>query len=180
MDRTFKIVKLTLFSQLYVVVARAPRSNLKIPCVFALLPDKSKATYSIMCTKLQELGVPGPKVAHIDFKMAVYSTMKKVFPHTDLVGCDVHWKRNLRDNMREVGLIKHLNTELAVQTWTRMLWCLSYVPVNDVVDVFQYISSQTPVISKDDLQDSDGEEEADHLTAAIEKHTKYFVSAYVG
>ena len=48
MDGTFEVVKTTLFSQLYVVVCKAPRSTLKIPCVFALLPDKSKATYSIM------------------------------------------------------------------------------------------------------------------------------------
>ena len=39
---------------------------------------------------------------------------------------------------------------------------------------------QTPVISKDDLEDSDEEDKADALTAAIDKHTEYFVSAYVG
>ena len=179
MDGTFEVLKTTLFSQLYVVVCKAPRSTLKIPCVFALLPDKSKATYSIMFQKLKELGVAGPKVAHMDYEMAVYSTMKKVFPGTDLVGCDVHWKRNLRDNIREVGLLKHCNTELEVQTWTRMLWCLSYVPVNDVVEVFQYILTKTPVISKEHLDDSDQEDEADALTAAIDKHTEYFVNAYI-
>ena len=67
--------------------------------------------------KLEELGVTGPKMAHIDFELGVYYSLKKVFPHSDLVGCDVHWKRNLRDNMREVGLVKYLNTELAVQTY---------------------------------------------------------------
>ena len=180
MDGTFEMVKETLFSQLYVVVCKAPRSTLRIPCVFALLPDKTKATYSIMFQKLKELGVAGPKVAHIDYEMAVYSTMKKVFPATDLVGCDVHWKRNLRDNLREVGLLKHSNTEQDVQTWTRMLWCLSYVPVNDVVEVFDYILTKTPVISKEHLDDSDQEDEADALTAAIDKHTEYFVNAYVG
>ena len=54
-------------------------------------------------------------MANIDFELGVYYSLKKVFPHSDLVGCDVHWKRNLRDNMREVGLVKYLNTELAVQ-----------------------------------------------------------------
>ena len=114
LDGTFEIVKLTLFAQLYVVVARAPRSNLKIPCVFALLPDKTKATYMIMFKKLEDLGVTGPMMAHIEFELGVYSSLKKVFPHSDLAGCDVHWKRNLRDNMREVGLVKYSNTELAV------------------------------------------------------------------
>ena len=61
-----------------------------------------------------------------------------------------------------------------------MLWCLSYVPVNDVVEVFQYILSKTPVISKEHLDDSDQEDEADALTAAIDKHTEYFFNAYVG
>ena len=180
LDGTFQIVKETLFSQLYVVVCKAPRSSLRIPCVFALLPDKTKATYSIIFNKLKELGVAGPKVAHLDYEMAVYSTIKKVFPATDLVGCDVHWKRNLRDNLREVGLLKHSNTEQDVQTWTRMLWCLSYVPVNDVVEVFDYIVTKTPVISKEHLDDSDAEEEADVLTAAINAHLEYFVNAYVG
>ena len=109
-------------------MAKAPRSTLCIPCVYALLPDKSKATYLILFNKLKELDMSGPTVAHMDYETAVYYSMKKIFPQTKLVGCDTHWKRNLRKNQTEVGLIKFVNRELAVQTWTRMLWAISYVP----------------------------------------------------
>ena len=64
--------------------------------MFALLPDKTKSTYMMLFSKLKELGVQGPNYAHMDYELAVYSSMKKIFPHTKLVGCDVHWKRNLR------------------------------------------------------------------------------------
>ena len=59
--------------------------------------------------------------------------------------------------MTEVGLIKYVHTELPVQTWTRMLWALSYVPPEDVVDVFKYVTRKMPVINKDDIKDSDDE-----------------------
>ena len=86
-------------------MAKAPRSTLCIPCVHALLPDKSKATYLILFNKLKELDMSGPTVAHMDYETAVYYSMKKTFP----------------------------------QTWTRMLWAISYVPPQDVVDVFKFI-----------------------------------------
>ena len=197
LDGTFDVVKFTLFSQvsifepnsssllimlfqLYVVVAKAPRSTLCIPCVYALLPDKSKATYLILFNKLKELNMSGPRVAHMDYEIAVFSSMKKTFPQTRLVGCDTHWKRNLRKNQSEVGLLKFINTELAIQTWTRMLWALSYVPPKDVVDVFKFIAKKMPVVNTDNLEDSDDEEEANNLTEALESHMEYFTTAYIG
>ena len=53
--------------------------------------------------------------------------------------------------------------------------CLSFCPQSVSLKL-----CQTPVISKEDLEDSDEEDKADALTAAIDKHTEYFVSAYVG
>lgn len=150
--------------QLYVIVAKVPRSTLCIPCVYALLPDKSKATYMILFNQLKELDVSGPAVAHMDYEIAVYSAMKKSYPDTSIVGCDVHWKRNLRKNQTEVGLLKFVNTELAVQNWTRMLWALSYVPPEDVVEVFHYISKKMPVVNTDNLDESDDEDEAKELS----------------
>ena len=35
------------------------------------------------------------------------------------------WKKNLLENQTEVGLLKFINTELAVQTLTRNLWANS-------------------------------------------------------
>jgi len=35
------------------------------------------------------------------------------------------WKKNLLENQTEVGLLKFINTELAVQTLTRKLWANS-------------------------------------------------------
>ena len=51
-------------------MAKAPRSTLCIPCVYALLPDKSKATYLILFNKLKELDMSGPTVAHMDYETA--------------------------------------------------------------------------------------------------------------
>ena len=151
-------------------MAKAPRSTLCIPCVYALLPDKSKATYLILFNKLKELDMSGPTVAHMDYETAVYYSMKKIFPQTKLVGCDTHWKRNLRKNQTEVGLIKFVNRELAVQTWTRMLWAISYVPPKDVVDVFKFIIKKMPVVNTDNLEGSDEEDEANQLSEALESH----------
>ena len=161
-------------------MAKAPRSTLCIPCVYALLPDKSKATYLILFNKLKELDMSGPTVAHMDYETAVYYSMKKIFPQTKLVGCDTHWKRNLRKNQTEVGLIKFVNRELAVQTWTRMLWAISYVPPQDVVDVFKFIIKKMPVVNTDNLEGSDEEDEANQLSEALESHLEYFTSAYIG
>ena len=48
----------------------------------------------------------GQRVAHIDYEVT-------------------QWIGNLRKNQTEVGLLKVINTELAVQTWTKMLWAFS-------------------------------------------------------
>ena len=59
-----------------------------------------------------------------------------------------------------------------VSAWYSL--CLSFCPQSVSLKL-----CQTPVISKEDLEDSDEEDKADALTAAIDKHTEYFVSAYV-
>ena len=61
-----------MFFQLSVVVAKAPRSTLCIPCVYALLPDKSKA-YLILFNKLKGLNMSGSRVAHMDHDIALLS-----------------------------------------------------------------------------------------------------------
>ena len=61
--------------------------------------------------------------------------LKIVYPESNIVACDTHWKRALRTNLQKIGLLSDYNQDTYLQTFVRKLWSLSLVPLDDVVSV---------------------------------------------
>ena len=62
-----------------------------------------------------------------------------IFPTVSIIGCQVHWKRELRANLRDHHLLSRYNADMDLQMWVRHLWVLTCVPVKDVLTVWNEI-----------------------------------------
>ena len=92
-DGTFDCVP-SIFYQLYAVHAQV--GNNFPPCMYFLLPNKTRVTYDKMIEILQEL-VPGcnPKRWLLDFEKAVLDAVQAGFPNVDISGCFFHFNQSI-------------------------------------------------------------------------------------
>ena len=71
--------------------------------------------------------------------------MKQTFKNPDLkvVGCDTHWKRNIRKHLRKKGLIEEYNNNQKFQGSIRKLWGLCMVLEEDIVKIYTEVIVRT-------------------------------------
>ena len=88
MDGTFKVVP-QVFYQLYTV--HALQADRVIPCVYALLPNKTGQTYRGLLRQLLELeqGLR-PTSVLTDYEIGAVAAIQEVFPQTVVLGCFYH------------------------------------------------------------------------------------------
>lgn len=98
-DGTFKECP-SLFFQFYVIFAE--RSNFIVPCVFAILPDKTTETYVELLTAVKDKIRPvndlvskplNPVFALTDFESSMQNALIYCFPSIQLKGCYFHLKQ---------------------------------------------------------------------------------------
>ena len=99
-----------------------------------MLPNKDSSSYKAVLQFLkEEHNIPAMRVAHLDFELAESKAMKEVYPSTQVVGCDFHWKqalkKNFKKNFKKNHLLEVYNNEVDVQVWYRNIWSLSMVPM---------------------------------------------------
>ena len=140
------------------------------------LPNKEASTYKMVLENLVKHGLSDPQQIHLDFEPSASKAAKCVFPNCKVIGCDTHWKRCLRERMSKVGLLSYYNQDVQIQTAIRKLWALSLVPVEDVVDTWQELQKEVPVMDEDDMD----EEVAQHYNKAIEDFLHYFEQTWIG
>ena len=122
-----------------------------------------------------------PEKILLDFEAGAIKAVKDVYPTTTLIGCDVHWKRCLREKLKQLGLLKWTNEFEDVQVFVRKLWSLSIVPPNKVISVWEkFIKSSVPYIDEEQTEDSDAEAEAVTYNTALEQFVVYFESTWLG
>ena len=100
-DGTFKIAP-KLFSQVYIVLAQ--RFSGVIPIIYALLPNKQRATYLKLSEMLKEC-VPtiNPKSIICDFEVAAFSALQEIFPQVEIKGCFFHLSQNMQKKLASSG-----------------------------------------------------------------------------
>ena len=133
-DGTFSIVP-SLFYQLFVVFAQ--RYDAVHPVIYALLPNKTSATYRQLCTQLK-LFCDGyePDLLVSDFEMAIMNEFGRAFPSTYVAGCLFHLAQNVQKNVRDMGLRHAYENDVRVNIHVRMFVALAFVPVPDVAHAF--------------------------------------------
>ena len=151
---------------------------------FFLLPDKTYNTYLAILTHLRnEQGVTGRKYFHLDFKSAAIKAVRNVFPDTIIVGCDVHFKKCLKEAVKSSCLVPYVNAYPQIQLFCRKLWALSMVPEEDVLMVYtETILPSMPLFEPASDADSDDEEldERTNYTHDQDAYLQYFESTWLG
>ncbi|CAI6377779.1 unnamed protein product [Macrosiphum euphorbiae] len=102
-DGTFKIAPI-LFSQVFVILGC--RNGGVHPCVYAILPNKSQATYNNLLVQIKNLS-PGINVGSVsvDFELAIHNAFRNEFPEVEIRGCFFHLLQNLKKQIGTAGLM---------------------------------------------------------------------------
>ena len=140
-DGTFKVA-LEQFIQLYTV--HAQKGGMIIPCVYALLTNKSELTYTRFFTKLVEIR-PGLNLLFImaDFEKAAINALESTFLSA-LTGCFFHLTQNIHRKIQSAGLTNLYieNADFALQM--KMLPSLAFVPESQVTQYFELLKEELP------------------------------------
>ena len=141
-DGTFKIAP-EVFLQVYTV--HVVLQQTVIPCLYALMRNKTEAMYDRMWEAVtQAQGGLNPQTVMADFEVGARNSVKRRFPNVQIAGCFFHlgqtiWRKICNQGQRNLFL-QNENFRLHI----KMLTCLSFLPPPQVPEGFEA------------LQESDG------------------------
>lgn len=126
------------------------------PLLWALLPNKTKATYVEMFSVIQQafrerfshLQSPSQRVFITDFELAAIAAIEEVFPNDVTKGCTFHFRQALHRNISIIGLSREYALEdTLVKDWVRMIMGLTLLPAVFVPTAWDVL--KTPPYSAD-------------------------------
>ena len=121
-------------------------SSKSLPRVWALLPNKTRATYHrffmLLKTTAKELGIElDPKSMLTDFEEALFIGFLAEFPDCKTVHCIFHFSSNICKCFKSCGIEftkRYAETEYNLKI--RSLTALAYLPVEDVGEAFDLLA----------------------------------------
>ena len=132
-DGTFKCCP-EIFYQLFTIHSTVPQ-------IFALLPNKAQETYNRLFQTLKSMCPTfQPKTLMIDFEMASVNSFSDCFTTTNVTGCFFHLCQNIFRKVVNLGLKVRYQTDSHFNTKVKCLSALAFVPVADVISVFELLS----------------------------------------
>ena len=74
--------------------------NTRVPAGWFLFPNKEYMTYRAVLEYLKdEEDVGAHTLCHLDFEAGEHKALRKVYPSTRIVGCDLDWKQVINLNL---------------------------------------------------------------------------------
>ncbi|KAL3089357.1 hypothetical protein niasHS_007079 [Heterodera schachtii] len=140
------------FSQLYTLSVIIEHCS--VPCVYALLPNKTLLTYTRFFRAIRDAMPAGWQPIRImsDFERAAISAANEIFPNSTSTGCLFHFGNAL---FRRIQHLPNLFTRFREDENTRMalrsVQALAFVPLEFVYNYFCLVMSPLEPIA--DLQD---------------------------
>lgn len=108
--------------QLYVI--HASLSDRTVPCVYALMQNKTQQAYYEVLTAVKqrcsEIGLqPGPSIVMTDFEAAAMNSTRNVFADVgvDIRGCFFHLTQATWRKLQELGLASRIETTSVSATY---------------------------------------------------------------
>ena len=86
------------FTQLYSIYTISSVLNNTLPVLYALLPNKNKATYIAFFNDLRYICaqyglILNPRLITVNFEQSCLKILKHVFPNSELKGCNFHFNK---------------------------------------------------------------------------------------
>ena len=91
-DGTFKVCA-DIFFQIYTIPAQI--NGHILPCIYALLPNKTGDTYTRLFREVEHHVANSPKGNLIDFERAALNSVRQVYPNREFKGCFYHFSSNI-------------------------------------------------------------------------------------
>ena len=129
-DGTFSVSPKN-FYQLYTIQTLVEGSM--IPLAFALLPNKKEDTYIKMLNTFKYL----PQQVSLDFELAASNAFKKVKKGIVINYCLFHLGQSIYRQVQQLGLTQEYCSSVQFKQRVKMLTCLAFLPVEDVVLGFE-------------------------------------------
>lgn len=147
MDGTFKSVS-KQFCQVYTIHVDLGSNKEEInvtPAVFALLPNKNKATYVRLFKKILDV-IPewSPEIVNMDFEVGAIKAIEEVFPRVQVQGCFFHLSQSIWRKVQEIGLSGMYKTSQEIRNTIRQCAALAFLKPEKVEDGWLHIHSTAP------------------------------------
>ena len=81
------------FAQMLVISVKDAETQSCYPVLFSFLPNKTLAAYKAVFKSVLLSGVSPPKLIRCDFEKGLLSAIRQAFPSSQVMGCEIHWKR---------------------------------------------------------------------------------------
>ena len=91
-DGTFKVCP-QIFFQIYTIHAQI--NGRILPCIYALLPNKTEETYTRLFREVEQHVANSPTDILMDFERAALNSVGQVYPNTEFKGCFYHFSSNI-------------------------------------------------------------------------------------
>ena len=106
-DGTFKSSP-SPFTQLYSIHTGSSVLNNTLPVLYALLPNKSKATYIAFFNDLRNICsqydlILNPRLITVDFEQSCLKSLQNVFPNSEVKGCNFHFNKCIFRKIIDLG-----------------------------------------------------------------------------
>ena len=114
-------------------------------------------------------GVPTqPRHLIVDFEKAAINGFSNRFNDTIVSGCFFHLRKNLHSQLGEKGALVDYNESRAFQNLTALMYSLAFVPVDDIVPLWQQIVEPEMYKMQDDINEE------------MDAYIDYFHDTYIG
>ena len=122
--------------QIYVIHGVSDK-GLAYPAVYGLLKDKSAMSYSAMFDHVCKLVPDGPDHVVVDLEQAPISLYPQYWPETVVEGCLFHFKRALRIQLSNKGILTFYNSSVILQSTIERFKSLAFVPKAEIQEAFE-------------------------------------------
>ena len=140
-DGTFKATPV-LWSQLYTL--HGAKNGYTVPCVYALLPDKRKETYTRLFTQikvwLEPFGLEQFSSFLVDYEQGAFKAFLELFPDVNIEGCFFHFCKRLDFKVKQLGLMNKYQSDADLKMLIKKLAALAFIPLVDVVSVYEELA----------------------------------------
>ncbi|CAF1323957.1 unnamed protein product [Rotaria sp. Silwood1] len=138
MDGTFSACP-TIFDQIYTI--HCIKYKQSFPCVFGLLPNRYKNTYSFLFHELKYVASQmkldfSPKIIMSDFEPGLAGAVKSEFSTVKHSSCYFHFTQAIYRNIQHLGLSSMYNDDDNVKSFCRKLMALPLLPETVIEDAY--------------------------------------------
>ena len=153
-DGTFKTCP-KLYAQVYTI--HGLYHGWIIPLVYALLTDKTSATYYKFFNRVREAMaglrlVFNPSKIMSDFESGLIETVKLVFPSVNHLGCHFHFAQSIWRKVQDLGLVVDYKENAVIRAFIQRCIALAFIPLAEVEDMFMDMEISLTATDNDRLR----------------------------